>query len=59
MHNYYIVFEKHCNITTKSYVIRETPNNMDTVEGLIAEIDDLEKEFTCDIWLINWKHLKC
>jgi len=60
MNTYYIVFEKHFAKLTTSYfswVIRKTPNDMDTVNGIQAEISIMETEYQCDIRITNWKKL--
>ena len=60
MNRYYIVFEKHYakNSFSKSWVIRDTKNDMDTSNGLQKEIKELESDYECPVWLINWKKLE-
>lgn len=59
MSTYYIVFEKfQRHNTIFSWVVRNTPNDMDTYEGLMAEIYKMEDEYKCDIRITNWKKLK-
>lgn len=61
MNFYYIVFEKHKlspHQTMKSWVIRKTENDMDTVDGLKKEIENLEIESGCQLWILNWKLLR-
>jgi len=55
---YYLVFEKHITPThyTKSWLIRKTSNDMDSLDGLRKEIEALEDSMG-EIWLINWKRL--
>lgn len=58
MNMYYIVFEKFTTFTSMSWVIRNTPNDMDTYDGLTSEIRKMEEEYKCDIRITNWKKLK-
>jgi hypothetical protein len=52
---YYIVFETSFR---KYWRIRKTTNNLDTLDGLMAEIFSLEEEFNCEVVILYWKKIK-
>lgn len=54
MKTYYIVFETN---KSKNFRIRTTNNNLDSVCGLINEIERLEKELNTSIVITYWKKL--
>ena len=54
MNYYFIVFESE---SKKSSVVRATENDMDTSDGLLSEIKQIESERCCDIFIHNWKKL--
>ncbi|MNC71961.1 hypothetical protein D3C75_1229400 [compost metagenome] len=43
---------------THSWAIRETPNDLDTKNGLIDEISRIKDETGVPIIVTNWKKLK-
>jgi len=57
---YYIAFKKYPfddTTSIESWVIRRTKNDMDSEEGLQQEIKEMEAQYGCDIWILNWKPL--
>lgn len=57
---YYIAFKKYhsARLESESWVIRTTPRDMDYAPHLEQEIKQMEREYECEIWIINWKKLK-
>jgi len=63
MNKYYIAFQKSfpegAQVTlVLSWLTMETDIDLDTMEGIEKLIETLEKEYECDIWIVNWKLLK-
>lgn len=63
MNKYYVAFQKSFPKGTQvtlvlSWLTMETDIDLDTMEGIEKLIETLEKEYECDIWIVNWKLLK-
>ena len=61
IHTYYLSFKIYLsNTETKDcWRIRKTWNDMDTSEGLQAEIADLEKQEGHEFYHLYWRELDC
>lgn len=58
MRTYYIVFEQYSSEgVMMSWAIRNTENNLDTVMGLLEEIEALEHERNASVLLLSWREL--